>query len=132
MDTACDLLGTTYSSSSIATGYGAYIAIPLLRTAVDGREDTLTEEEARKIIEDCMRVLYYRDARSIDKVCLHILRTKDCFPEVIPVSTGESHRGGGSHLGTNQAPDFLGIRRRFARLWCSDAVGFPVFLPPVR
>ncbi|KAI0084374.1 proteasome endopeptidase complex beta subunit [Irpex rosettiformis] len=62
-----DLLGTTYSSSSIATGYGAYIAVPLLRNAVDGRENTLTEEEARKIIVDCMRVLFYRDARSLNK-----------------------------------------------------------------
>lgn len=63
-----DLLGTTYTSSTIATGYGAYIAIPLLRSAVDGNEDTLTEDDARKIINDCMRVLFYRDARSIDKV----------------------------------------------------------------
>ncbi|KAI0340995.1 proteasome endopeptidase complex beta subunit [Trametopsis cervina] len=62
-----DLLGTTYSSPSIATGYGAYIAIPLLRNVVDGNEDTLTEEEARKIIQDCMRVLFYRDARSLNK-----------------------------------------------------------------
>jgi 20S proteasome subunit beta 7 len=63
-----DLLGTTYSASSIATGYGAYIAIPLLRNAVDGHENSLTEEEARKILEDCMRVLFYRDARSLNKV----------------------------------------------------------------
>jgi len=62
-----DLLGTTYSSPSLATGYGAHIAIPLLRSAVDGREDTLTEEDARKLLHDCMRVLFYRDARSLDK-----------------------------------------------------------------
>ncbi|KAI0804504.1 nucleophile aminohydrolase [Irpex lacteus] len=62
-----DLLGTTYSASSIATGYGAYIAIPLLRNAVDGKENTLTEQEARKVIEDSMRVLFYRDARSLNK-----------------------------------------------------------------
>ncbi|EGN91672.1 hypothetical protein SERLA73DRAFT_100252 [Serpula lacrymans var. lacrymans S7.3] len=62
-----DLLGTTYSASTLATGYGAYIAQPLLRKAVEGREDVLTEEEARKIIEDSMRVLFYRDARSLNK-----------------------------------------------------------------
>ncbi|KAI0942403.1 hypothetical protein AcW1_010270 [Taiwanofungus camphoratus] len=62
-----DLLGTTYSSPSIATGYGAHIAIPLLRKAVDGRQDTLSEADARKLLQDCMRVLYYRDARSLDK-----------------------------------------------------------------
>ena len=63
-----DLLGTTYTASTLATGYGAYIAQPLLRKAVEGKEDVLTEQEARKIIEDCMRVLFYRDARSLNKV----------------------------------------------------------------
>ncbi|KAK2459831.1 hypothetical protein APHAL10511_008152 [Amanita phalloides] len=62
-----DLLGTTYKSPTIATGYGAYIAQPLLRKAVEPYADVLTEEEARKILEDCMRVLFYRDARSLNK-----------------------------------------------------------------
>lgn len=65
-----DLLGTTYTASTIATGYGAYIAQPLLRKAVEGYEDVLTEEQARKILEDSMRVLFYRDARSLNKVRL--------------------------------------------------------------
>jgi 20S proteasome subunit beta 7 len=64
-----DLLGVTYSASTLATGYGAYIAQPLLRKAVEGREDTLTEDEARVILEDALRVLFYRDARSINQVC---------------------------------------------------------------
>lgn len=63
-----DLLGTTYSSSTLATGYGSYIAQPLLRKAVEGKEDELTEDAARKILEESMTVLYYRDARSIYKV----------------------------------------------------------------
>ncbi|KAJ7148189.1 nucleophile aminohydrolase [Mycena crocata] len=62
-----DLVGTTYSASTLATGYGAHIAQPLLRQQVEGREDTLTEEEARKIIQESMKVLFYRDARSLDK-----------------------------------------------------------------
>jgi len=62
-----DLLGTTYTASTIATGYGAYIAQPLLRKAVEGNESTLSEEEAFKILENSMRVLFYRDARSLDK-----------------------------------------------------------------
>ena len=52
----------------MATGYGAYIAQPLLRKAVEGREDELTEEQAREIIEQSLRVLFYRDARSLNKV----------------------------------------------------------------
>ena len=63
-----DLLGTTYSASTLATGYGAHLAQPLLRKSVEGREETLTEEEAYQIIENSMRVLFYRDARSINKV----------------------------------------------------------------
>jgi len=64
-----DLLGTTYSASTLATGFGAHLAQPLLRSAVENREDILTEEEAFKILEQSMRVLFYRDARSFNKVC---------------------------------------------------------------
>lgn len=64
-----DLLGTTYSASTLATGYGSYIAQPLLRKAVEGNEDTLTEEQARSILTQSLRVLFYRDARSLNKVC---------------------------------------------------------------
>lgn len=63
-----DMQGTTYQSSTIATGYGAYIAQPLLRKAVEGNEKTLTEEQAIVILNDAMRVLFYRDARSLNKV----------------------------------------------------------------
>ena len=58
----------TYSASTLATGYGAYIAQPLLRKAVEGRENILTEPEARAILENALRVLFYRDARSINQV----------------------------------------------------------------
>ncbi len=63
-----DLLGTTYSASTIATGYGAHIAQPLLRKAVEGHEDVLTEEQALGILEASLKVLFYRDARSLNKV----------------------------------------------------------------
>lgn len=65
-----DLLGTTYSASTLATGYGSYIAQPLLRKAVEGNEDVITEDEAVRILEQSMKVLFYRDARSLNKVCL--------------------------------------------------------------
>ena len=60
-----DKLGTAYKDPVIATGYGAYMATPLLRNAW---KPDLTEEEARKVITDSMRTLYYRDARSFNKV----------------------------------------------------------------
>ncbi|KAI8819653.1 nucleophile aminohydrolase [Fimicolochytrium jonesii] len=65
-----DLQGTTYESPTIATGYGAYIAQPLLRNAIEkvGGEQNLTEQDAEKVLDDCMRVLFYRDARSLNKI----------------------------------------------------------------
>jgi len=65
-----DLLGTTYSASTLATGYGNHIAQPLLRKAVETKEaegKSISEQEARDIIETCMKVLFYRDARSLNK-----------------------------------------------------------------
>ncbi len=50
-----------------ATGFGMYLAMPILRNA--WRAD-LSESEARSALEDCMRVLYYRDARALNKVVL--------------------------------------------------------------
>ncbi len=79
-----DLLGVTYSASTLATGYGAYIAQPLLRKAVEGRENSLTEPEARAILENALRVLYYRDARSTNQVMcptlpmIVLLKRTDC------------------------------------------------------
>ncbi|KAJ1964731.1 Proteasome subunit beta type-7 [Dipsacomyces acuminosporus] len=63
-----DLYGTTYQSPTIATGFGAYLAQPILRKRVEGREDEITEDEAVEILDECMRVLYYRDARSLNKL----------------------------------------------------------------
>jgi len=71
-----DLLGTTYTAATLATGYGAYIAQPLLRKAVEGREHELTEEEGTKIIEESMKVLFYRDARSLNKYQIAVVTEK--------------------------------------------------------
>jgi len=65
---AVDLRGSHYKSDTIATGFGAYLAQPILRKATEGRTDPLIEVEAREILENCMRVLFYRDARSFNKI----------------------------------------------------------------
>lgn len=78
---SCDLLGTQFQAESIATGYGAHLAQPLLREATEmaqARNSPLTEQEAFNVIEKCMKVLYYRDARSIDKVKITIKKI-DCL-----------------------------------------------------
>ncbi|CAO3607828.1 unnamed protein product [Cunninghamella blakesleeana] len=63
-----DLRGTTYKTPTIATGFGSHLAQPILRKRVEGREDEITEEEAIEILNDCLRVLFYRDARSLNKI----------------------------------------------------------------
>ncbi|KAJ1509954.1 Proteasome subunit beta type-7 [Coelomomyces lativittatus] len=77
---AVDFRGVTYSGSSVATGFGAHLAQPILRNALnggggggspgmeEGRELTLTETEASDLLDQVMRVLYYRDARSLNRI----------------------------------------------------------------
>lgn len=61
-----DKIGTAYSGSTLATGYGSYIALPLMRDAVE-KNPNMTEAQALKLIDDCMKVLFYRDARAFNK-----------------------------------------------------------------
>ncbi|KAM9293895.1 proteasome subunit beta type-4 [Gastrophryne carolinensis] len=61
-----DKLGVAYEAPTIATGFGAYLALPLMRDFVENKPN-LTREEARQLIERCMKVLYYRDARSYNR-----------------------------------------------------------------
>ncbi|XP_008826446.1 proteasome subunit beta type-4 [Nannospalax galili] len=61
-----DMLGVAYEAPSLATGYGAYLAQPLLREVLE-KQPVLSQAEARELVERCMRVLYYRDARSYNR-----------------------------------------------------------------
>ena len=60
-----DLVGTHFESEVIATGYGEYLGLPLLRKAY---KENITVEEGKKVVEDVLKVLFYRDARTIDRV----------------------------------------------------------------
>lgn len=62
-----DLLGTTYSSPSLATGFGAHLAQPIMRRAVpnEAASKKLSKEQAVECVKECMKVLFYRDARSM-------------------------------------------------------------------
>ncbi|KAJ4320855.1 Proteasome subunit beta type-7 [Fusarium piperis] len=75
---AADLLGSTYSSPSLATGFGAMLAQPIMRRHVPDEEaaQNLDKDGAVDIIKECMKVLFYRDARSLDSYSLAIV-TKD-------------------------------------------------------
>lgn len=75
---AADLRGTVFSSPSLATGFGSMLAQPIMRKHAATEEDAakLTREQAVQVIRDCMKVLYYRDARSWDGYSLAVV-TRD-------------------------------------------------------
>ena len=73
-----DLLGTTFSSPTLATGFGAHLAQPLLRKVVadEAGVENVSREQAVEAVKECMKVLFYRDARSLDKYSIAVV-TKD-------------------------------------------------------
>ncbi|KAI1412566.1 proteasome endopeptidase complex, beta subunit [Hypoxylon sp. FL1857] len=72
---AADLLGTTFTSPSLATGFGSMLAQPIMRKYVPDEESVakVTQEQAVEVIRECMKVLFYRDARSLDSYSLAIV-----------------------------------------------------------
>ena len=74
-----DLLGTTFSSPTLATGFGAHLAQPLLRKLMPNDEESVkdvTKEMAVEAVKASLKVLFYRDARSMDKYSIAVV-TKD-------------------------------------------------------
>jgi 20S proteasome subunit beta 7 len=72
---SADLLGTTFSAPSLATGFGAHLAQPLLRKIAPDEEAAakLSKEEALTAVKESMKVLFYRDARSLDKYSIAVV-----------------------------------------------------------
>lgn len=61
-----DKVGVAYTEDTMASGYGAHIALPIMRAAYEENPD-MTEEQARNLIERCLKVMFYRDARTINR-----------------------------------------------------------------
>jgi 20S proteasome subunit beta 7 len=71
-----DLLGTTYSAPSLATGFGAHLAQPLLRRLFPEDEKSvkdISREQAVEAVKECLKVLFYRDARSMDRYSIAVV-----------------------------------------------------------
>lgn len=70
-----DLLGTTFSSPTLATGYGAHLAQPLLRKLIpdNASVQSTTREQALAAVKECMKVLFYRDARSLAEYSIAVV-----------------------------------------------------------
>jgi 20S proteasome subunit beta 7 len=73
-----DLRGTSFTSPSLATGFGAMLAQPIMRLHAATEEDAakLTREQAVEVVKECMKVLYYRDARSLDRYSIAVVTKK--------------------------------------------------------
>ncbi|KAI0564205.1 Nucleophile aminohydrolase [Gracilaria domingensis] len=73
-----DLVGSHFKGDVIATGYGEYLGLPLLRKAY---RDDITVEEGKKVVIDILKVLFYRDARTIDRVQIACVTEKGAVIE---------------------------------------------------
>mmetsp|Transcript_9069 Transcript_9069/g.20092 ORF Transcript_9069/g.20092 Transcript_9069/m.20092 type:complete len:268 (-) Transcript_9069:1035-1838(-) len=69
---AIDLIGTMYEDDAVATSFGSYICLPLLRKA----GSNLSREEAKKVLEDCLRVLFYRNTKSSTRIQIAVVTEK--------------------------------------------------------
>lgn len=72
-----DKVGVAYENDTISTGYGAYMAQPLLRKTLE-LKPVLTKDEARQAIEESLRVLFYRDTRALPKVQIASVDASGC------------------------------------------------------
>ena len=54
-----DLLCTTFVDNFVATGFDAHFALPLLRNGYKKYGPNITIKEARNLLADTMRVLFY-------------------------------------------------------------------------
>jgi len=68
-----DLLGKSYEAPCIATGYGNYLAIPIMRDFLEKNNYSINEAQARDVVERCLKVLYYRDGRAYDRFSLAVV-----------------------------------------------------------
>lgn len=60
-----DQIGTSFQENVVSTGMGSYMATPLLRKAW---HENMSREEAMETVKQAMLVLFYRDARTINRV----------------------------------------------------------------
>jgi 20S proteasome alpha/beta subunit len=70
-----DLIGTAYEDDFLATGFGSYLAIPIMRKK--WRPD-MEEGEARELLEECLRILFYRDCRALNKIRIAKATAEGC------------------------------------------------------
>ncbi|XP_041351774.1 proteasome subunit beta type-4-like [Gigantopelta aegis] len=78
-----DKIGVAYTCPSIASGYGAYMAQPMMRDEL-ARNPNMSQAQAEQVIDRCLKLLFYRDARSLNKYQVAIV-TKDGVKIIGPI-----------------------------------------------
>lgn len=87
-----DKIGTTIRGESVvATGFGSYLALPLLRE--QWRPD-LTEGEARALLEDALKILFFRDCRASARVQLAKVEINSSSPS--PTTSNDNNNNDGT------------------------------------
>lgn len=76
-----DKLGTSYKSNVVVTGFGHHLVTPLFREITENPNRIPTEDEARALVAKCMEVLYYRDARSLPKYQIVVIKSDGVHQE---------------------------------------------------
>jgi len=60
-----DHQGTAFEEEFIATGFGSYLAMPILRNEW---RPNITLDEAKALVVKCLTVCFYRDCRAFNKI----------------------------------------------------------------
>ncbi len=60
-----DMRGLTFTENFCATGYAGAMGLPLIRERWSADMD---EAAARTLLEDCLRVCWYRDTRALNRI----------------------------------------------------------------
>lgn len=76
-----DKLGTSFKSNVVSTGFGQYMATPLFRELTEHIDRLPSEQEARDLVAKCMSVLYYRDARSLPRYQVVVIKSDGAHME---------------------------------------------------
>jgi 20S proteasome subunit beta 7 len=64
-----DSIGTKWTDDCVASGFGAHYGVPLLRRAIEAKQGVpLTRAEAKDVLKDCLRTLFYRECSAINRV----------------------------------------------------------------
>jgi 20S proteasome subunit beta 7 len=65
----CDHQGTYFEENYVATGFGAYLAMPLLR---NNWSPNTTKAQAQELITQCLKLCFYRDCRAYCKYTIGV------------------------------------------------------------